>query len=230
MKLSDKQLRKILREVMEGCGCAGCEDQGDHDSLHSAVDSLMKDSDPMIAGHGGKARMARGHLYHIAKRAQSLHDRFDDEDELPEWVQSKLAVAESMVNSVYDHMDYKLHKHETGSLSEVHKLVRSALNEAGEDRKVSNAELVKGLKSGAAGIAKEIPQKYNDDFVDAMNTLVDMAQFDKAKFTKVAGLIDKYGAAAGEKAAKNEKPGDKKEDPAGGEEAPEGGGKDFDGF
>ena len=111
---------------MEGCGCAGCEDQGDHDSLHSAVDSLMKDSDPMIAGHGGKARMARGHLYHIAKRAQSLHDRFDDDDELPEWVQSKLAVAEAMVNSVYDHMDYKLHKHETGSLSELHTIVREA--------------------------------------------------------------------------------------------------------
>lgn len=126
MKLSDRQLRKILREVMEGCGCAGCDDQGDHDSLHSAVDSLMKDSDPMIAGHGGKARMARGHLYHIAKRAQSLHDRFDDEDELPEWVQSKLAVAEAMVNSVYDHMDYKLHKHETGGLSELHAIVREA--------------------------------------------------------------------------------------------------------
>ena len=126
MKLSDKQLRRILREVMEGCGCAGCEDQGDHDSLHSAVDSLMKDNDPMIAGHGGKARMARGHLYHIAKRAQSLHDRFDDDDELPEWVQSKLAVAEAMVNSVYDHMDYKLHKHETGSLSELRTIVREA--------------------------------------------------------------------------------------------------------
>lgn len=118
----------------------------------------------------------------------------------------------------------------SAQVNEVREIIRSAINEAGEDRKVSNAELVKGLKSGAAGIAKEIPQKYNDDFVDAMNTLVDMAQFDKAKFTKVAGLIDKYGAAAGEKAAKDEKPGDKKEDPTGGEEAPEGGGKDFDGF
>ena len=230
MKVSYVQLRKILREVMEGCGCAGYEDQSNPDSLQSAVDSLMKDSDPMIAGHGGKARMARGHLYHIAKRAQSLHDRFDDEDELPEWVQSKLAVAEAMVNSVYDHMDYKLHKHETGGISEVRSVIRSAMNEAGEDRKIPNSDLIKGLKTGAAEIAKSIPIKLNDDFVDAMNTLVDMSQFDRAKFNKVTDLIDRHGAAAGEKAAKNEKPGDKKEDPAGGEEAPEGGGKDFDGF
>ena len=57
-------------------------------------------------------------------------------------------------------------------VNEVREIIRSAMNEAGEDRKVSNAELVKGLKSGAAGIAKEIPQKYNDDFVDAMNTFL----------------------------------------------------------
>ena len=116
-------------------------------------------------------------------------------------------------------------------LNELRKIIRSALNEAPEDRKVSNAELIKGLKQGAAEIAKSIPMKFNDEWVDAMNTLKIMSQFDKAKFQKVIGLINRYGADALEKAKKNEKPSDK-EDPAGTEEAPKGedAGKDFDGF
>jgi len=96
--------------------------------------------------------------------------------------------------------------------SSLRNLVRSAINEE-DDKKVTNAELTKGLKTGAAEIAKEIPMKFNDDWVDAMNSLKDMAQFDKAKFVKVTGLIDKYGQLAAEKAKKNEKPADEKEDP-----------------
>lgn len=101
MKISNHELREL---VAEACGC---EAQGVSDDL--AVD-VHHDSEPRVMGHGGAARMARGHLFHIASRAQSLHDRLQDDDELPEWAQSKLAVAEAMVNAVFDHLDYKLHR------------------------------------------------------------------------------------------------------------------------
>lgn len=137
MKLSSKQLRSILREVMEECGHTEPQDHGpsdDHASLGDMVDMLSKNVEPMKVGHGGKAKMARGHLYHISNRAQSLHDRLNDDDELPEWVQSKLAVAESMVNAVYDHLDYKLHNYNKldhgASLSEVHEIIREVMMDA----------------------------------------------------------------------------------------------------
>jgi len=50
----------------------------------------------------------------MASKAQSLHDRLQDEDELPEWVQSKLAVAEAMLDAVEDHLEYKMHRHSMG--------------------------------------------------------------------------------------------------------------------
>ena len=228
MKISDAQLKNILREVMEGCGCAGCDDGAEHETLQSAVDSLVKDSEPMVAGHGGKARMARGHLYHIAKRAQSLHDRFDDDDELPEWVQSKLAVAESMINAVYDHMDYKLHKHEIGGLKEVRSVIKSAIKEAFEDRKIPNGALTRSMKTGAAEMVKKVPTRFNDEFVDSINSLIDMSQFDRAKFQKVVDFVERHSEDAREKAKKNEKPSDKQADASSGGEA--GSGEEFKGF
>ena len=102
MKIRIDVLESVLKEAIEeGCGCGG-------DEAAEAASMVVRKSEPKIMGHGGSAKMARSHLYHIASRAQSLHDRMDDEDQLPEWAQSKLAVAEAMVNAVYDHLDYKM--------------------------------------------------------------------------------------------------------------------------
>ena len=111
MKITKSQLKKIVEAVIEGCGDPMPQDDTGLSGIADVIVSKDED-DPMVAGHGGKARMARGHLYHISNRAQSLHDRLSDDDELPEWVQSKLAVAEAMVNAVFDHLDYKIHKHD----------------------------------------------------------------------------------------------------------------------
>lgn len=84
-------------------------------------------------------------------------------------------------------------------------LIREELEltlEAGDDDKLSNADLIKGLKSGASDIASAIPAKLNDDFAAAMKGLQAMAQFDKGKFDKVKGLIDQYAETALKKAEK----------------------------
>ena len=54
--------------------------------------------------------MAKAQLFHIAKNAQSMHDRMDDMDELPEWAKSKIAIIKYALDAVYDHFDYKKHK------------------------------------------------------------------------------------------------------------------------
>ena len=64
-----------------------------------------------VYGHGGKARMAKSQLYHIAKNAAELHDMLDEEDELPEWVQSKIAVMKHSMDAVLDHIEYKHRDH-----------------------------------------------------------------------------------------------------------------------
>ena len=84
-------------------------------------------------------------------------------------------------------------------------MIRSTLLEAPEDD-ISNADLIKGLKTGAGDIANSVPAKLNDDFAAAMKGMVAMAQFDKAKFEKVKGYIDQYAGPALEKADKGEDP------------------------
>ena len=58
----------------------------------------------------GTSKMAKAQLFHIAKNAQSLHDRLDDMDELPEWAKSKIAVIKYALDAVYDNFDYKKHR------------------------------------------------------------------------------------------------------------------------
>lgn len=66
--------------------------------------------DGRLMGHGGSAKMARGQLFTIAKNAQSLHDRLKDDDEIPEWVQSKIAAMIDDVHELDDHLSYKMHQ------------------------------------------------------------------------------------------------------------------------
>lgn len=61
-------------------------------------------------GEGGPARMARGQLFSIAKKAQSLHDTLDDEDTLPEWVQAYVNSAFDYMGTIDDYLSYKMHR------------------------------------------------------------------------------------------------------------------------
>jgi hypothetical protein len=72
-----------------------------------------------VMGHGGRARMVRSALYKIAARSQSLHDRLQDEDELPEWVQAKVAAMLDDMHEIDDHLDYKLHRSELAEVGRV---------------------------------------------------------------------------------------------------------------
>ena len=48
--------------------------------------------------------MARGQLQSIANNAQKVHDMLKDNDSLPEWVQSKITLAEDYISTVANYM------------------------------------------------------------------------------------------------------------------------------
>jgi|TARA_Y100000310_G_scaffold335129_1_gene416420 hypothetical protein len=77
--------------------------------------------------------------------------------------------------------------------------------QSAEGDALSNAELTKQLKTGAAAIAGAVPAKLNDELARILQTLTAMAQYDKAKFDKMVGYADQLGANALEKAQKGEK-------------------------
>ena len=100
MKIDATILKKIIREELAV------------QAIADAVNDEQPEESGDKFGHGGSARMAKSHLFHIAKNAQSLHDKLDDEDELPEWAQGKIAVMKSMIDAVHDHLDYKMVVHD----------------------------------------------------------------------------------------------------------------------
>jgi hypothetical protein len=99
-----------------------------------ADDSQMSDGE--MFGDGGSARMVRSQLFRIAKFAQSLHDQLADNDELPEWVQSKVAGMANDIDEVHGHLDHKMADHteepttnSTGGISSIIDLIANLPDE-----------------------------------------------------------------------------------------------------
>ncbi len=98
-----QRLSKVIKEHMEELGL--------EEPIFLDFTPAIEDATPgREMGHGGNSRMAKSQLFHIAKNSQSLHDKLQDEDQMPNWAQSKIAVAKNLMDAVYDHLDYKMHK------------------------------------------------------------------------------------------------------------------------
>ena len=60
-----------------------------------------------------ESSMIRNNLYTMSQQAQELHDVLEDGDDLPEWVQEKIAVAAEMIDVIYDYLAAEsAHMHE----------------------------------------------------------------------------------------------------------------------
>tara|TARA_E500000331_G_C16819940_1_gene524604 strand:+ start:145 stop:504 length:360 start_codon:yes stop_codon:yes gene_type:complete len=55
-----------------------------------------------------EGRSTKKQLYYISRKSQSLHDLLRDDDDLPEWVQSKITRAADKIQSVYQYLEYKI--------------------------------------------------------------------------------------------------------------------------
>jgi hypothetical protein len=123
--------KKLLREmIIRECGCMAREaelpatmgaalpmldilgfggDMGRDMPTHAKADGIQyEDSDEYE-----ESGMIKDNLYNIVKHAKALHDALEDGDDLPEWVQEKIAVVNSMMSTVYDYLDAEsAHMHE----------------------------------------------------------------------------------------------------------------------
>jgi len=116
-------LRKLIIETACGCQVTDVEEdivepimdllvaplELEYPDVHTQDDGRMLDyGHTKSDSHEG--RMTRAKLYRMGKMAQSFHDRLDDGDDLPEWVQDKVTTAEDRLRSAYEYIDYKLHR------------------------------------------------------------------------------------------------------------------------
>ena len=84
MKITKKQLRQIIKEEMH----------------------LDKGRD---LGYGeGEGRSAKAQLFQVAEYAALLHEMLHDEDDLPEWVQNKIAVMTNNIGKIKHYLEYKI--------------------------------------------------------------------------------------------------------------------------
>jgi hypothetical protein len=104
------------------CGCHGSknpyEEEREEDFRHDKnyrIDSAMQtltnlggdvDVDFDHDDHKHSSYMARPQLYKIAKYASALLDMVDENEELDDWQESKIAQISQMIGSVYHSLDY----------------------------------------------------------------------------------------------------------------------------
>jgi len=114
--------KKVLREmILRECGCMAREVE-----LPGHISAALPMLDILGYGHMDGAAphederghmtfedsdeyeessMIKGNLYNMAQQAQELHDVLGDGDDLPEWVQEKIAVASEMIDVIYDYLN-----------------------------------------------------------------------------------------------------------------------------
>jgi len=98
MRITERSLRRIIREEI-----SLQKDDGDYHPTASSSGGLsFEDSDPHE-----EAGMIKSNLYSITSKAQSLHDMVGDSDDLPEWVQEKIAVCDEYMDVIHDYLKYE---------------------------------------------------------------------------------------------------------------------------
>ena len=103
--------------------------------------------------------MARGQLRSIIMNAQRVHDMLEDNDNLPEWVQSKITLAEDYISTVSNYMSSEIDEAALNELSKNtlqnykvagHKKFDSIRNNTDANSMAKKAKLEKGIKTASA--------------------------------------------------------------------------------
>lgn len=131
MRVTLQQLRRAIREA-----CVS----GEMGDWHGAE---WHEGEGRALGDGGSAAMARGQLFVAAQKAQSLYDRLSDDDEIPEWVQSKINTVDDYMSTIDDYLGYKMHRHDSGDPLPAHE-ARGRRGRALREQDATVGEKVKG--------------------------------------------------------------------------------------
>jgi hypothetical protein len=94
-----------------------------------------------------EAGMAQGNLYTIAKAAQGLIDTIDDQDNLPEWAQEKIAKAEGMLVGVWNYLQSQEAQGIDPQVTEEFDLIESIIENLAERNGVDAEAIWEDLES-----------------------------------------------------------------------------------
>jgi hypothetical protein len=129
--------------------------------------------------------MAKSQLKSIITNAQKLHDMLDDSTNLPEWVQSKITLAEDYVLTAANYME--------GELDEEYEIDEEKMTDAQMKRR---EELVKGMKSADwekryPGRGKEVMYATATKMAMKEDLDEEVEQIDELKKSTLASYVNK---------------------------------------
>ncbi len=103
MKIANKDLRILIKECMDEMSYGQTTNFAPPVQPALPMQTPIQNSDP----DGYEGRMAKGNLFKMAEYAMQLHNIIQDGQNLEPWVEEKIAVAASMLDSVVHYMQYE---------------------------------------------------------------------------------------------------------------------------
>jgi hypothetical protein len=101
MRITEKQLYQIIKEERQKL----LNECGDHYMYYQNGSGKCGGSHDDY-GQEEETGMVSGNLHSLADKAAKLAEMMEGADSIEEWVQEKIAVAESMIDSIFDYMEY----------------------------------------------------------------------------------------------------------------------------
>ena len=86
MQITEKELRSLIREMID----------------------VPEEMGRQLGYGEGEGRMTKSQLYKIGQYGAKLHDMLGDDDDLPEWVQAKIAVIAHDIGKIKHYLEYKI--------------------------------------------------------------------------------------------------------------------------
>jgi hypothetical protein len=103
MKITNEDIRNLIKECMDDMGYGQATNFAPPIQPANPAQMPMQNADP----DGYEGRMAKGNLFKMAEYAMQLHNMIQDGQNLEPWVEEKIAVAASMLDSVTHYMQYE---------------------------------------------------------------------------------------------------------------------------
>ena len=221
---SNEHRKQLIRSIVEGCGVdldkpdvsldiplgmdIALEEPIEDVPYPLEIDAILADDELLhdelsdlygqdLKGHdGGDGHSVKSKLSRTAQLAQSLADKLNDADELPNWVIGKSATVLDRVEAMYDYLDYKMKVEESMKVPALSNILFE--QEEKEDDDTSKKQAKEDLLNFANKGLQEIPANQVDALMDQFKGLVDMA-VDKKLAAKEEKLEKKMDQESGNK-------------------------------
>jgi len=150
--------------------------------------------------------MARGQLQSIVSNAQRVHDMLEDNDNLPEWVQSKITLAEDYISTV---ANYMMSEVDEAVVIKTNKPIGVRVSDVGAGGKEYNVKTDKAYDDAQA--KKKLPQGADFAAQRRKERLASNGRMDEESIDELStNLLGRYKTGASKQASELDKAGNYK--------------------